>query len=289
MRDILTVENPEIVKGWDYEKNGDLCPEDFTGGSRQYIWWKCKLGHSWRSKISNRFILGRGCPYCKGRKVLAGFNDLSTTSPQVAANWDYEKNGALRPEHVTAGSNKKVWWKCDRHGYRWQAQINSRKLGGCPCCNNANMLFPGFNDLLTRNPGLAKEWDYEKNAPLRPENVARSAGRKMIWWRCEKGHSWQATVNCRDNQDVGCPYCTNQKVLKGFNDLLSVDPSLCEEWDYEKNAPLRPDEVTKNSPAKVWWKCKRGHRWRACIATRHMGVDCPYCNGKTPMRTRLVR
>ena len=50
-----------------------------------------------------------GCPYCANRKVLPGFNDLSTVQPPVAKEWHESLNGALTPEMVTAGNHKKVW------------------------------------------------------------------------------------------------------------------------------------------------------------------------------------
>ena len=92
MREKLPVENPELAAQWDYDKNGNLHPEDFTGGSNKKVWWRCALGHSWEAQINKRFTFGRGCPYCSGNKVLPGFNDLPTTHPHVAAQWDYAKN-----------------------------------------------------------------------------------------------------------------------------------------------------------------------------------------------------
>ncbi|MCX7615616.1 MAG: zinc-ribbon domain-containing protein, partial [Clostridiales bacterium] len=77
---------------WDYDKNGNLRPEHFTGGSNKKVWWKCKLGHSWQANIHNRVFHNVNCPYCTNKKVWQGFNDIVTTHPDVAAEWDYEKN-----------------------------------------------------------------------------------------------------------------------------------------------------------------------------------------------------
>ena len=61
-------------------------------------------------------------------------NSLLFSNPQVASEWNYDKNGDLKPEHFTANSNKKVWWKC-QNGHEWQATINNRSNGrGCPKC-----------------------------------------------------------------------------------------------------------------------------------------------------------
>ena len=66
-------------------------------------------------------------------------------------------------------------------------------------------------------------------------------------------------------------------VLKGYNDLQAVNPSLTKEWNYEKNNGLTPVDVTPNSHKKVWWKCGNGHEWQAAIGNRHKGNGCPQC------------
>ena len=273
--EILTIENPTLSNEWDYEKNGTSRPEDFTACSNKFAWWKCNRRHSWKASINNR-NKGKKCPYCTNRKILVGFNDLCTTNPNIADEWDHEKNGEFSPKQVSAGSNKFAWWRC-KHGHSWKAIILSRKKHGCPYCNSNNILIPGVNDLMTVNPKLSLEWDYEKNSPLRPETIAGNS-RLKAWWHCEKNHSWQAQVMSR-NKGTGCPYCSNQKVLKGYNDLFSVDPNLCLQWDYEKNHHLKPDEVTKDSITKVWWKCDEGHSWKTSVRIRRRGCDCPYCAG----------
>jgi DNA-directed RNA polymerase subunit RPC12/RpoP len=274
--DLLTLE-PQIAAEWDYDNNNDARPEHFTRFSNKKVWWKCKNGHSFFMMIINRTYGRQRCPYCFGYKVLQGFNDLVTIKALFVSEWDYDKNGDLRPEQFSKGSNKKVWWKCAR-GHSWKAAIFSREKHGCPSCYG-NTFTPGVNDLLTINPKLANDWDYDKNGNLRPEHV--STNKKMkVWWRCKKEHSWKSVISNRNNGN-GCPYCANKAVLKGFNDLLHLAPELCEQWDWDANAPLRPDEVTARSGKYVWWKCmKGGHSWEARIADRYKGNGCPHCAGK---------
>ena len=79
---------------------------------------------------------GSGCPYCGGRRVLAGFNDLATQAPEVAAQWHPTLNGNLTPSMVTAGSHRKAWWLCPL-GHVWKAAVYSRtgkQKCGCPVC-----------------------------------------------------------------------------------------------------------------------------------------------------------
>ena len=127
---------PEIAAQWDKRKNGCLKPSDVAVSSNRPAWWRCELGHSYRATVSSRTQRKTGCPYCAGRKVLKGFNDLKTLCPGVAAQWHPSLNGALTPEMVTPGSNKKVWWQCSM-GHVWKSVIYPRtgaQQCGCPVC-----------------------------------------------------------------------------------------------------------------------------------------------------------
>lgn len=135
----------------------------------------------------------------------------------------------------------------------------------------------GINDFETLHPKLAKEWS-ERNGSFRPSMV-RPATHQKVWWRCKEGHEWEASVKSRTINKSGCPYCSHNKVLPGFNDLASRYPDVAKEWHYEKNAPLLPTQVTAFSNKKVWWKCNEGHEWYTHIATRSDGSKCPYCSG----------
>ncbi len=269
----LLYSKPEIAKEWNYEKNGSLKPEHFTTNSHKKVWWKCCNGHEWQATIDSRNN-GNDCPFCSGQKVLSGYNDLQTVNPILAKEWNCEKNGSLKPEHFTANSHKKVWWKCC-NGHEWQAIIASRSKGNrCPYCSG-RFVVKGKNDLQTVNPNLANEWNYEKNGGLTPMDVMPNSVKKA-WWKCNQGHEWQAAISSR-NKGNGCPYCSSRFAIKGENDLQTVNPNLANEWNYEKNNGLTPMDVLPNSGKKVWWKCTKGHEWQAIISNRSKGSGCPIC------------
>ena len=273
--DLQTVNNI-LAKEWNYEKNNDLTPADVLPNSNKKVWWKCSFGHEWESSIDNR-NKGSGCPYCAGKKVLVGYNDLQTINPRVADEWNYEKNAELTPVNVTPNSNKKVWWKCSV-GHEWETSINHRNNGrNCPYCAGKKVI-KGYTDLQTTNPVLASEWNYEKNNGLTPKEVSSGSDRK-VWWICENMHEWQATISSRA-QGADCPYCANQKAIKGFNDLQTINPTLAREWNYEKNNELTPLDIMPNSNKKVWWICKKGHEWQATVSHRNNGRGCPICSSE---------
>ncbi|MBR5358952.1 MAG: zinc-ribbon domain-containing protein [Clostridiales bacterium] len=215
------------------------------------------------------------------RIAQMGKNDLKTWCVQngrtdLLLEWDYEKNANLTPDKVSSGSDRAVWWKCS-NGHEWSSKINNRTKKGCPYCSGRRAV-KGENDLMTLNPALAEEWCYEKNGSLTPDQV-KVGSEKEVWWRCSKGHEWKARIYSRA-KGSGCPFCSNTKVLAGFNDLGTTKPELLKEWDYLKNGDLTPKKVTAWSLKKVWWKCAIGHEWQSVVSSRSRGLGCPYCSGQ---------
>ncbi len=268
----LTTTHPEIVKEWNYEKNGDLLPTQFSFGSTKRVWWKCQKGHEWECVIETR-AYGSKCPYCSNKRVLSGYNDLVTTNPSIAKEWNYDRNGDLLPSMVTSGSTKKVWWIC-KEGHEWQSVIGDRKKNGCPYCSRHRAV-SGQTDLVSRSPKLLREWDYERNKHINPKEISVTSN-KLVWWKCSKGHEWKARINNRQRGDK-CPYCSNRKLLVGFNDFKTRFPELANEWDYDKNHDMRPESILVGSEKKVWWKCQFGHSWKTSVQHRRVGHGCPVC------------
>ena len=268
--------NPFLASQWNYEKNGKLKPEHFLTSSAKKVWWICQNNHEWQASIVSR-NKGTGCPYCANQKVLPGYNDLGTLNPSLAQEWHPTLNGVLKPSEVTLNTHTKVWWKCSK-GHEWKTSVAHRNSGTeCPYCSGLYVI-KGETDLQTVNPTLANEWNYEKNNDLTPFDVSYQSEKK-VWWICSKGHEWQSTISHRSN-GRGCPYCSGRKVLKGYNDLATINPSLADEWNHNKNNDLTPDQVTAGSNKSVWWICKKGHEWEAKINNRNNGRNCPYCTSR---------
>lgn len=210
----LAKQFPALAAEWDDEMNAPLTPQDVTTGSHKLIWWRCPKGHSWRAAVYSRTTLGTGCPVCTGRQALAGENDLATLYPDIAAQWDEEKNGALHPSNVTAGSNRRVWWRCEKgHSYRAMIAQRVQRGDGYPYCANRKVLL-GFNDLATAAPLVAKQWHETLNGALTPEMVT-AGSHKKAWWQCSYGHVWKAAIYFRVGvQQCGCPVCAGKTKRK---------------------------------------------------------------------------
>lgn len=277
----LATTYPEIAKQWDEKKN-EMSSSSVLPGSNMKAWWKCDMGHSFEMFIYNRTSnRPQSCPYCSGKKVLPGFNDLATTHPEIAKQWDAEKNN-LKPTEVNAGSGKKIWWVCD-NGHQWETSVLNRKSGsGCPMCAGQKVQ-SGVNDLGTLHPDISRQWKSDKN-DTHPSNVSPGS-QKPVWWVCDLGHEWKTSPSNRTRNKSGCPYCSGNKVLLGFNDLLTVSPDIAQQWDDEKNEGLTPDMVTSGSGERVWWVCKNGHSWQSRVADRKR-FGCPKCSHSTSRAER---
>ena len=262
---------PELAAEWS-PKNPIQAASVGIGSHKKAI-WKGKCGHEWEAVIRSR-ASGAGCPYCSHNKVLTGFNDLDYLFPRVAREWS-TANLPLLPWQVTAFSNTKVWWICEK-GHEWESLISTRSYGSqCPYCCGIKVL-PGYNDLATTHPQIAKEWS-ARNGRLSPDFVNQKSTNN-VWWHCSTcGNEFRAVIKSRV-QGVGCPVCAERAVLPGYNDLATTDPELILEWDYEKNANVQPFAVSRNSMRSVWWKGRCGHRWKDKIYNRVVeNAGCVYC------------
>jgi len=243
----------------------DWDPGEFLLGSVARKKWICKMNHTWSQTISQRSHNGLGCPVCNRKVLDVGVNDLATLYPTIAAQadgWD--------PRLVFSSSNKKLRWKCS-DGHEWISAVNNRTTGGngCPICSGHSVL-AGFNDLKTTHPMISTEafdWD--------PSTVTAGTNVKYEW-QCVAGHSWMASPHNRALNGRGCPYCSNKKVLAGYNDLATTNPELAAQadgWD--------PTSLTAHSNKKVGWRCQFGHTWKSELASRSGGNQCPICSGHT--------
>ena len=335
VNDLQTV-NPSLSDEWNSEKNGGLSPSNVLPNSGKKVWWRCKEGHEWQTTVSKRSG-GNGCPYCVGKKVLRGFNDLQTVNPSVALEWNYQKNRGLTPSDVMPNSGKKVWWKCSK-GHEWQQKIYHRNNGvNCPVCySERNTSFPEFAlfyylneagaevihsykelgyelDIYIPSQGIAVEYDgffWHKNKrkqDLDKNQLCKRDGIKLYRIReglpslndssvdyviqKDKRTELEKVIAEIVNDILGCSVDVNLKrdslaienlreYIEKDSSILSTNPQVSDEWNYERNGELKPEYFAANSSKKVWWKCKKGHEWQSSIQNRNKGSGCPYCSGR---------
>ena len=258
----LSVTHPELAKeadGWD--------PNIWVHDRNKKMAWLCPKGHRYLTQIKSR-KRGTGCPECSkakmGKKVRVGVDDLKTLFPEIAfeaSGWD--------PSLFHSGSNLKKEWRCSQ-GHIYETTIVHRTSRGdaCPYCSNHRVLV-GFNDLNSLFPEIASEangWD--------PTKVLSGSNKKLNWL-CPRGHSYTASPSERTLLKSGCTFCSNKKVLPGFNDLRSRYPELAIEangWD--------PSLTLAGGDKVLIWKCSLGHIYEQTAYNRvKYKRGCPICSG----------
>ena len=120
-------------------------------------------------------------------------------------------------------------------------------------------------------------WNEAKNSPHGPADYS-SGQRVPLWWKCDKSHDYQSLpANILKGQR--CPYCSNRRVLLGFNDLASQAPQTSIQWDRSSNG-IDPSEVLVSSAKRAFWLCDKNHRFERPIRDMVETGSCPYCSNK---------
>jgi hypothetical protein len=202
---------PELVHEWDTHGNGDVTLGELSAGSGRRVWWTCSRGtdHRWRATPNSR-TRGAGCPFCANRRASVT-NTLATLFPDVAAEWDPERNGSSTPSNVVATSTRVVWWRCARDGrHVWHTTVRdrTRDLSSCPFCSNHKAC--STNSLLASHPLIAAEWHPDRNGLLTTDHVTPGSA-KRVWWQCRTCDcEWRASVANRVLRASRCPGCAGR-------------------------------------------------------------------------------
>lgn len=263
--------NPELLQEWDFERNSKegIFPENITNhDSKTQIHWICKRGHHWKKSVSYRLhnTLGK-CPKCQA--------EIHTSFPEQA-----------------------IFFYLSR-------QLDC--INGYPLKNNSHIdiYIPSKNigieyDGPRHNANSQKERDERKNQLLQDMGIKLYRVVQSDRF-CVEGNSIHVIYDSKHTYlnyaiehlcnfieisylpfdiegyrtDIIESYLSREKE----NSLAKMYPNLLEEWDYEKNGQIDPECISYGSGIKVYWKCKKGHSWKAAAYSRTKGSGCPYCAG----------
>jgi hypothetical protein len=276
------------VSIFDTDKNG-FPPSEVAAKSGVKVWWRCDHGHSFQ-RAPREMEKSSYCPVCES---------LPVAFPNIAGQWDYEKNGDKKPEDYSWGSGERVWWKC-RKGHTWQTVIVQRtKIGsGCPQCYNERRGRLRQKEAVKKNGSLAEinptyltEWDYTKNVDILPDSLPIKSSRK-VWWVCPENHSYIQSIASKARGSI-CPDCAKAKraetvrraKLARTGSLADNHPDIAKHWHQKRNGNVSPSDISSSSHQVVWWCCDKGHEWQECpnrITAQRRPMGCPICrsNGK---------
>lgn len=254
----MATTHPELAKDL---VGADPCT--VVAGTNRLLYWRCpKHPEPFPCTGVNR-VKGRGCGYCRGFKVLPGFNDMATTHPELAA----ELVGT-DPTTVLGTTTAVLLWHCPNHEEPYPSAAINRAMKGYKCsyCSGKRVL-PGFNDMATTHPELAQQ-------VVGVDTRTVIAGTpKKLHWRCPNHEEPFPMTGANRVSGHACGYCTRQQVLVGFNDLATTHPLLAGEL-----VDVNPTTVVAGTNKKVTWRCRDCRvTWMTTGASRFAGRGCPSC------------
>jgi hypothetical protein len=291
---------PELMRFWDTDLN-TLDPETTTYGSNELIHWLCSetncegnCTHRWcvspkdMKKGKDKY---RNCPLCTGTKICV-HTSLAAKRPDLAAQWDHERNDTT-PEETTYRSGTKVSWICPKvtctEGcqHRFLSEPHTRTKSttdglGCPFCDNKQVCI--HNSLLVKRPDLAAELHPIQKKGISATTLAVQSNKEVRWLcpeqhpdcTCGHVHDYPAIVENRTNNGTGCPFCQGRATCR-CRSFGARFPEIAVQMDTGMEQP-DPFTLCAYSHERLWFKCPKHGSWRTVLSTRtHGGCDCPGC------------
>lgn len=276
----FAVKYPEIAKQWHSSRNDKLTPQELAPTSSRIVWWICKRGHEWKASVNNRVTHESGCPKCHPK----------TSKLEIRIYCEFKKIFDEVLYQAKIGKTEidiyipqyKIAIEVD--GYPWHKgrEINDIQKGKI-LLEKGILLFHLRDNKLKQisQTDVFYKITNKHNIPLKKLLEKLLITTILTTEHREKILNY-ISLNIFQNND-------EYKTLLSFlpapmpeKSFAKLFPKIAEEWNYEKNRPLKPDMFTSGSTINVWWKCKKGHEWSAVLYSRTNGTNCPYCSGKKP-------
>ena len=238
----------------------------------------CPAGHRLeRSRRDLRKSSADGhhnCGICQHRIVLRGFNDMATTHPELAREFNLARNAPDTASDVFAGSGRRFWWTCpEGHEYPATASNRSAAHSKCPMCQG-RLVTEGVNDFGTLFPDVRKMW--HSNNPQHPEDHGANST-AFVKWDCPEGHIFRNTIG-KMTAGATCNHC--RRIASNERTVARARPDLMPEWNYAANYPFTPENVTIGSRRMIHWTCSNGHDYEQRPERRKKNYRCPICSSR---------
>ncbi|PKQ62910.1 hypothetical protein BZG01_16635 [Labilibaculum manganireducens] len=268
--------NPQLSKEWHPTKNIDLTPRDVTANSNKSVWWLCECGFSYKAKVNNR-ANGKGCRQC-AKRIQSSFPEqaiffyIKQIFPDAINGYIVEGNYELDIYIPSCQIG------IEYDGYNWHS---SEKSSEKDSKKNVFVNEKGIKLIRIREKGCAQLLNNDciiincvaetRNFHINEVVLDLIANiKKIVELEIEVKPNIQT-----DRFQIIAQYKTTLKEKS----IAFTHPSLIEEWDSEKNKPLKPEMFSYGSDIEVSWICKNdtSHKWNARINTRTKGTNCPIC------------
>lgn len=194
--------------------------------------------------------------------------DLTVVRPDLVPFVDTKANSGIDLKAISP-LGKVIHWQCPE-GHSWSSEVlyQANRNWICPGCLSLGYLFP---ELAAE---LAPDQPDHRVSPM----VLASSVKNAAWIGSKCGHRWETNIRARTRDGYGCPFCSNQRILPGFNDLATTHPEIAKLWS--PNNKLTSQEVSYGSRKPLLWispEC--GHEWERTLnhLSKLDGIRCPVC------------
>lgn len=240
VNDIWTVE-PELTSRYlDTSRNIGIDTTRVSAGNPTLkLDWTCGT-HYWSDSPGKMYGRYRGCKYCDGRAIYPGYNDAFTLNPEIADRLVYDPSAGVDYTKISTSSTRVLTWTCENN-HIYDASVRSivRDNSKCPFCTRRIPL-KGETDLYTTHKELVDlMWDFDKNTIL--PNTLLSGSDNIVWWKCAKGHSWEAHVYSVTGGSR-CKKCVG-RVSKGEDELEEFLQGLGVTVERNNKTEIYPKEI----------------------------------------------
>jgi hypothetical protein len=127
--------------------------------------------------------------------------------------------------------------------------------------------------LSITHPELCKEWGFEKNYPLTPNDVSFGS-HKVVWWKCDECRGdWAASIRERSLYHRGCSECSGnrKRTLDEVTDAFSMANLTLLSVNY------------KNSYTRLLCCCEKGHLFAISYDKLRVKHGCSLCSNGRPV------
>ena len=271
---------PSLAKEFHKENNFPLSADKVLAGSTKPVWWRCTVNpsHEWELSPYARKGGEIGCPFCS----TAGMSkpELRIIAELTPIFSDLEHRRKF------SGTEVDIYLpECsigiEYDGSYWHSDKDDRDH-----TKNDVMTSKGVQLIRVREQPLNKILPHD--VIVKPNRLYHSDIANLLISIRNLAKNLPRTVNSKIDHYLGVDFFLNQNDYLEFvsqgrkklgTTLRDTNPELMEEWDFDGNAPLVPENFSRGSRDRVKWICKVNpeHKWETPIAGRSSGTQCPFC------------
>lgn len=267
--------NSNLLSEWDYDKN-DVLPDEVGYGSHKKANWKCRYGHEWGTRISNR-VHGTNCPFCNSCKQTS-FPE-QTLAYYISMSYKIKQREKVCNQEIDIYIPElKIGIEYDGYIYHNSYRSNIREEN-----KNKELSSNGINLIRVKE---SSENYVDNNTIYYDSNngkyINNNSFNNMINHVLDMINANKIDIDIvRDENKIKERY---QQHLKD-NSFLALKPNAAKHWDYNKNGNVSPDMVYPNDNTKYWFICDKGHSIELSLNhTNKDNIRCSICDNKTILK-----